>query len=105
MSDILQTLKQFDDLKKLLTVNSEVTKGFPSVKTIYNKPEFLTWKEKALLQLSSLKPKPLINDTITLLTDGFKTGWDDERDFNNLQAKMSTIVENIDEFLPTEESD
>lgn len=94
-----------NDLKALLTVNPGTSKGFPAVKTIYNKPEFLEWKEKTLLLLRSLKPEPIIMDTIALLNDGFKSGWKDETNFRELQAKIGTIIDNIELFLPDKEGD
>lgn len=105
MEDIIKTLQKVNDLKALLTVNPGISKGFPAVKTIYNKPEFLAWKEKTLLQLRSLKPEPIITDTITLLNDGFKSGWNDETNFRDLQAKIGTIIDNIELFLPDKEGD
>ena len=105
MEDIIKTLQKVNDLKALLTVNPGISKGFPAVKTIYNKPEFLAWKEKTLLQLRSLKPEPIITDTITLLNDGFKSGWKDETNFRDLQVKIGTIIDNIELFLPDKEGD
>lgn len=105
MEDIIKTLLKVDDLESLLTVNPRTSKAFPEVKTIYNKPEFLAWKEKTLLLLRSLKPEPIITDTIALLNDGFKSGWKDETNFRDLQAKIGTIIDNIELFLPDKEGD
>ena len=105
MDDLIKTLNRVNDLKALLTVSDDVSKGFPAVKTIYNKPAFLKWKEQAMLQLRMLKPEPIIKDTITLLADRFKTGWTDEQDFGELQAKIGVILDDIDFFLPTESSE
>lgn len=105
MEDIIKTLQKVNDLKALLTVNPGTSKGFPAVKTLYNKPEFLAWKEKTLLLLRSLKPEPIIMDTIALLNDGFKSGWKDETNFRELQAKIGTIIDNIELFLPDKEGD
>ena len=96
MEDIIENLQKVNDLKALLTVNPGTPKGFPAVKTIYNKPEFLAWKEKTLLLLRSLKPEPIITDTIALLNDGFRLGWEDEKNFRELQAKIAVIIDNID---------
>lgn len=105
MSEVLQILEQVNQLERMLTRSSEGARGFPTVKTIYNKPEFLRWKEQALLQLRSLKPEPLVEETIKLLSDGFKTGWNDEQAFRDLKAKVNTIVDNIDTFLPIAENE
>ena len=105
MEDIIKTLQKVNDLKALLTVQPGTSKGFPAVKTIYNKPEFLEWKEKTLLLLRSLKPELIITDTIALLNDGFKSGWKDEENFRDLQAKIGTIIDNIELFLPDKEGD
>lgn len=105
MEDIIENLKKVNDLKALLTVNPGTPKGFPAFKTIYNKSEFLAWKEKTLLLLRSLKPEPIITDTIALLNDGFRSGWNDEINFRELQVKIGAIIDNIESFLPDKEGD
>lgn len=105
MDDLIKILSKIDDIKALLAVSDDVSEGFPAVKTIYNKPAFLKWKEQALIQLQLLKPAPIIQDTIALLANRFKTGWTDERDFRELQAKIDVILDDIDFFLPTEDGE
>lgn len=105
MKDVITTLQKVNDFEVLLTVNSGTLNGFPAVKTIYDKPEFLAWKEKALFLLHSLKQEPIIADTISLLNSGFKSGWKDATNFRDLQAKISTIISNIELLLPDKEGD
>lgn len=95
MDDLVKTLKRVNDLKALLTVSDDDPKGFPAIKTIYNKPAFLKWKEQAIFQLRLLKPEAVVQDTIALLENRFKKGWTDEQDFRELQAKIDVQIKII----------
>lgn len=86
-------------MKDLMTVNTVTSGGFPELKIIYNNQDFMIWKEKTLHILQSLKKDKIITDTIDLLENGFKGGWNDESDLKKLQAKINIIIKDIDDFL------
>ena len=90
-------------MKDLMTVNTVTSGGFPKLKIIHNNQEFMTWKENTLRILQSLKEDKIITDTIDLLENGFKGGWNDESDLKNLQAKINIIIKDIDDFMTNKE--
>lgn len=68
----------------------------PHLKTIYDKSEFIEWKERVIFILQQMKQLPYITETLRLL-QGFN-GWSDERNLKELQSRINTIVENYDKF-------
>ena len=103
MEKIIKTLQEVNNMKDLMTVNTVTPGGFPKLKIIYNNKEFMIWKENTLRILQSLKEDKIITDTIDLLENGFKGGWNDESDLKNLQAKINIIIKDIDDFMTNKE--
>ena len=104
MDKNFQILNQVSNLKKYFTYKDGISDGFPfKGKMIYNVPEFIKWKENALFQLSGLKQEPIVEETKELL-NGFN-GWNDDKDFQELQAKIDIILENSDDLLPEKDGE
>lgn len=100
MDKRLEDLSQVNDIKQYF-IKQPSSIGFPfDGFTIYSQPEFISWREKVKYQLRQLKPSDTIEEIISLL-DGFD-GWNDEKDFEKLQAKIQVILDNPDDFLPEE---
>lgn len=99
MGEQFEVLKQVGELRKLLTLEPPIPNGvaMPRLKTIYSKPEFISWKENAIYQLQTLKQEPIITETIKIL-NGFN-GWRDESDFEKLQSKIDVIIHNAANFI------
>lgn len=95
MIRVSEILSQVDTLKVYLTLEPYM-EGFPQTKTIYNDPHFIEWREQAIYALESLKQIPAVTSTIKLLK-GFN-GWNDESNFETLQAKIKVLLENISDL-------
>lgn len=94
--ELLDILDKTSEIEKLLTpMGGSVT---PELKTIYRKKDFLNWKEELKHQLRKLKQEPLIIEILTLLDEGFKTGFSDEKNFGNLRGKLETLSYHLDEY-------
>lgn len=94
--ELIEILNKTSEIEKLL-----VPAGgsfMPTTKIINNKPAFILWKSKLQYQLQHIKQEPVIIDTLALLDNGFKNGFSDENDFNELKAKLSIIASHIEHF-------
>lgn len=101
--DLIDVLNKTSEIEKLLT--STDSSYIPNIKTINEKVEFKIWKAKLKQQLRKLKQEPLIVETLQLLDNGFKNGFTDERDFNDLKANLAVIAPNLDEYVETIETE
>lgn len=98
--ELVDVLNKTTEISKLLTPRAG---SFMSgLKTINEKIEFQTWKEELKFQLGKLKKDHIIIETLELLDNGFKTGFTDAHDFNNLQGKLKTISLHLDDLLDDE---
>ncbi len=98
--ELVDVLNKTTEISKLLTPRAG---SFMSgLKTINEKIEFQTWKEELKLQLGELKKDRIIVETLELLDNGFKNGFTDAQDFNNLQGKLKTISLHLDDLLDDE---
>ena len=95
--DLLNLLNRTEEIKKLL-----VPRGgdfMPGVKTISRSVDFQTWKADLKQQLLKLKPDPFITEILELVDNGFRNGLTDEKDFTNLQGKLSALSMHIDDYF------
>ena len=99
--ELIDVLNQTSDMEKLLTPTGG--RFMPDTKTINSKVKFQIWRAELKRILQMLKQQPLIVETLELLDNGFKTGWTDEKDFINLQAKLKVIAEHIDDYFDDQE--
>ena len=99
--ELIDILNQTSDMEKLLTPTGG--SFMPDTKTINGKVEFQIWRAELKRILQTLKQQPLIVETIELLDNGFKTGWTDEKDFINLQAKLKVIATHLDDYFDNPE--
>ena len=89
---IIELIKQIPDIKK------RFTSSFASVKTIHRDKEFIKWKNEMLYELQSLKREEFIKEIETLLKS-INNGWDDEKFFDELEAKLLILEKNINKYL------
>lgn len=89
---IIELIKKIPDIKKRFTY------AFGSVKAIHLDPEYIGWKNQIRYELQSLKQDVLIMEIDTLF-DSINNGWDDERKFAELEAKLRILERNIDKYL------
>lgn len=99
--ELIDVLNKTSDMEKLLTPTGG--SFMPDTKTINGKVEFQIWRAELKRILQMLKQQPLIVETLELLDSGFQTGWTDEKDFINLQAKLKVIAEHIDDYFDNQE--
>lgn len=92
-----ELIAQTSTIEKLLTVNPSAS-FMPTLKTIYNKVDFKIWQAKLKEELRKLKQEGVVSETIDLLTNGFKNGFTDEKDFNALKANLAVIEENLERY-------
>ena len=90
---IIELIKKIPDIKKCFT------NAFGSVKSIYRNPEFISWKNQVQYELRSLKQDALIMEIDALLAS-INNGWDDERKFAEVEAKLLILQCNIAKYLP-----
>ena len=95
--DLLNLLNRTEEIKKLLVPRSG--DFMPGVKTISRSVDFQTWKAELKQQLLKLKPDPFITEILELLDNGFRNGLTDEKDFTNLQGKLSALSMHIDDYF------
>lgn len=93
-------INKTSEIEKLLTAASGT--GFPRQKTvwrtIYDKPEFVLWKNQLKYKLQEAPQDQLIQETVDLLDKGFSNGFTDEKDFRELKAKLNLITEHADRY-------
>lgn len=92
-----------DLIKKIPDIKKRFTNAFGSVKSIYRDPEFISWKNQVQYELRSLKQDAFITE-INALLDSINNGWDDERKFTELEAKLLILECNIDKYLTEQNS-
>lgn len=99
-SSLLNLLSKTSEIEKLLTTVNEP--GIPwqktTLKTIYKNPEFILWKNQLKYHLQEAPQDKLVQETISLLDNGFESGFRDERNFNELKAKLALIAENPEKY-------
>ncbi len=66
------------------------------INTIYNSDVFIDWKNRLKYELSKLNQDTFIEEIIKLL-NGFN-GWNDEKDFKNLEMKLNILKENLNDY-------
>ena len=92
---IIDLIKMLPDIKKRFAYS------FGNVKSIYKDPKFVEWKNQMRYELQSLKPDWFIVE-LDMLLDSFNSGWDDEKKFGELEAKLSILEKNIDKYIVVE---
>lgn len=95
--ELINSLNKVNEIEKLFS--SEDSGFMPNIKTIKNNPEFLSWKNELKYYLQKIKQESLIIETLDLLNNGFKNGFTDENDFNDLKAKLTFISFHLDDFI------
>ena len=66
------------------------------LQTIYNKPEFLRWKEQLCFELEQIEDDKYITGIIELAS-GF-TGWNDKSKFSRLESKLYALKDHLSEY-------
>lgn len=89
---IIELIQKIPDIKKNFSY------AFGTVKSIYRNHEFIQWKSQMKYELQSLKQDSFIIE-ISALVDSINNGWDDEKNFSELEAKLSILEKNIDKYL------
>ena len=95
------------ELVNILKRTSEIEKELkpmggsfmPNLKTINRSLSFQIWKTELREELLKLKQEPLIVEIIHLLDNGFKNGTRDEKDFIDLQGKLSVLSSRVDNYF------
>lgn len=93
---IIELIQRIPDIKK------NFSSAFGTVKSIHRNEEFIQWKSQLQYELQSLKQDVFIMEISTLL-DSINKGWDDEKKFAELEAKLSILEKNIDKYLICEQ--
>lgn len=105
---IKELLDQTSEIKKMFSTEQYVMGSFydfnegkrkdsnMTLKTIYNKPEFLRWKEQLCFELKKITNDSFIDEIIDLLT-GF-SGFADESRFRKLESKLYVLEDKLDEY-------
>lgn len=92
----LTLVSQIEDIRK--TAHEVHVKGFlESDFIIYDVPEFISWKQKVLLELQQIKVHDcFIENTIDII--GKFKGYTDKKLFNELVGALDAIADNIDYY-------
>ena len=93
---IIELIQRIPEIKK------KFSSAFGSVKSIYRNEDFIQWKSQLQYELQSLKQDVFIMEISTLL-DSISNGWDDEKKFAELEAKLLILEKNIDKYLICEQ--
>lgn len=85
------------DFKKRESVNISMP-----LEIIYKNPDFMSWRDALLLELSQLKEDDYIAELKRLLSHF--TGFDDKSRFDKIESKLKVISERLEEYvlLPTD---
>ena len=94
----IKILSKVYELEKKLTADDLF---FSTTKMICDKPEFVFWSEECKDLLSSFEQTKLICDTLNLLEDF--NGWDNEQNFIRLKAKISLIIDKLEDTFTSNE--
>lgn len=98
--ELTDVLNKASDIEKLLKPRGG--EFMPGLKTIYRNKDFIVWKEELKHQLRALKQIPLVVEILQLLDSGFRNGLTDEKDFGELQGKLSVLSAHLDEYVKEE---
>ena len=93
---IVELIQDISNIKK------KFAPSFGSIKSIYRNKEFIHWKSQMQYELQSLKQDVFILEILTLL-DSINDGWNDEKKFDELEAKLLILEKNIDKYLICEQ--
>ncbi len=92
----LALVSQIEDIRKI--AHEEYVEGFfESDFVIYDVPEFISWKQKVLLELEQIKVRDRFVENIMENIDRFK-GYTDKKLFNELAAALNAMADNIDYY-------
>lgn len=90
-SVLKQLLNEMDILKKNFSATQ--TPGLPNVKTIYNDESFVKWKAKLKYELQQYNKDEYVLNILNELEKFI--GWNDEKLFNNIQAELEVLCDNV----------
>ncbi|WP_165000837.1 toll/interleukin-1 receptor domain-containing protein [Xylanivirga thermophila] len=99
--NLLNLLRKTDEIQSYFYFSK--ASGF-SRNIIYNKPEFINWKQELIYELSDIYKTTndeFINKIIILLEKDF-IGWRDEILFKELRGNLMVLEKNIDKYFPKE---
>jgi len=94
LKDILKRTSQIE--KQLKPMGGSI---MPELKTINRSVDFQIWKTELKEELLMLKQDPLIVDILHILDNGFRNGVRDEKDFVDLQGKLSVLSSRLDNYF------
>ncbi len=90
----LGLVSQIEDIRK--TAHEEHVEGFfESDFVIYDVSEFISWKQKVLLELQQIKVRDSFIENVTEIIDRFE-GYTDKNLFNELAGALNAMADNID---------
>lgn len=94
--NFLALVSQIEDIRK--TAHEEHVRGFfESDFVIYDVPEFISWKQKVLLELQQIKESNcFIENTVEII--GKFEGYTDKNLFNELAGALNAIADNIEYY-------
>ena len=98
---LVKLVYQIDELKSLLTPDS--ASYLPNLLIIYDKEDFIRWKEALYHELSLLKRDNIIERILSLL-DQFN-GYNDENSFAALEALINIMRKDIRKYLSSENNE
>lgn len=92
----LALVSQIEDIRK--TAHEEHVEGFfESDFVIYDVPEFISWKQKVLLELQQIKVRDSFVENMIEIIDRFE-GYTDKNLFNELAGALNAMADNIDYY-------
>ncbi len=104
MDKLKKLLDDVTEIEKLLTPSED--SKFVKVRTIHSKEGFENWLSEVKYYLKKLKPEPIVQETIQFIDMQHWNGYNDEKNFSLLKAKLNTInlhySEIIDESIQSE---
>lgn len=85
-------------IKRIPDIKNGFVNAFGSVKSIHRDPGFIEWKNQVRYELQGLVQDAFIME-IDVLLDSINNGWDDEKKFAELEAKLSILERNVDKYV------
>ncbi len=100
MDKLKQLLDDITEIEKLLVpLDSDL---YSRIKTIKGKEGFENWLSELKYYLKKLKPDPIVKETIDFIELEHWNGFNDEKNFKLLKAKLKTISLHYDEIVGVE---
>lgn len=98
--DLLNLIGKIENIREEFSMSGG--NGIPKVKSIYDKENFLIWKQELSFELQEIYDNyndKFIWSVLVLLKQRFN-GWSDESSFNELVGSLKVIEKKIDKYYP-----